>query len=115
MTLEFVSILLRFVIPYFVLFLRDMVNKPQTKKVSCSGLLTVYLAWEISRIPEAVATAQIIHGDVKPDNFMIVQGSAFFCCFSFLLLLFIFLRGFSVFFTTFTLFLLNYLHNRFED
>lgn len=68
----------RFVILCFVLFLQDMVNKLQVKRMSCSGLLTVYLAWEMSRILEAVHNAQIIHGDVKPDNFMIVHGLAFF-------------------------------------
>lgn len=48
-------------------------NKLQAKNMSCSGLLTVYLAWQISRILEAVHNAQIIHGDVKPDNFMILH------------------------------------------
>lgn len=50
-----------------------MTNKLQAKNMSCSGLLTVYLAWEIGRILEAVHNAQIIHGDVKPDNFMILH------------------------------------------
>ncbi|KAL4003886.1 Protein kinase domain family protein [Acanthocheilonema viteae] len=53
--------------------LLDMINKLQSKNMSCSGLLTVYLAWEIGRILEAVHNAQIIHGDVKPDNFMILH------------------------------------------
>ncbi|VIO92403.1 Protein kinase domain containing protein [Brugia malayi] len=53
--------------------LLDMMNKLQAKNMSCSGLLTVYLAWQISRILEAVHNAQIIHGDVKPDNFMILH------------------------------------------
>ncbi|CAG9530144.1 unnamed protein product [Cercopithifilaria johnstoni] len=53
--------------------LLDMINKLQAKNISCSGLLTVYLAWEIGRILEAVHNAQIIHGDVKPDNFMILR------------------------------------------
>ncbi|KAM3722860.1 Mitotic checkpoint serine/threonine-protein kinase [Dirofilaria immitis] len=53
--------------------LLDMINKLQTKNMSCSGLLTVYLAWEIGRILEAVHNVQIIHGDIKPDNFMILH------------------------------------------
>ncbi|VDN06836.1 unnamed protein product [Thelazia callipaeda] len=54
--------------------LLDMVNKLRAKKIECSGLLTAYLAWEIARIVEAVHDAQIIHGDIKPDNFMILHG-----------------------------------------
>lgn len=50
-----------------------MTNKLRTKNMSCSGLLTVYLAWEMGRILEAVHNAQIIHADVKPDNFMILN------------------------------------------
>ncbi|EFO27664.2 BUB protein kinase [Loa loa] len=53
--------------------LLDMINNLQAKNMSCSGLLTVYLAWEIGRILRAVHNVQIIHGDVKPDNFMILN------------------------------------------
>ncbi|OZC07003.1 hypothetical protein X798_05979 [Onchocerca flexuosa] len=53
--------------------LLDMINKLQARNMSCSGLLTVYLAWEIGRILEAVHNVQIIHGDIKPDNFMILH------------------------------------------
>ncbi|VDP18157.1 unnamed protein product [Onchocerca flexuosa] len=52
---------------------KDMINKLQARNMSCSGLLTVYLAWEIGRILEAVHNVQIIHGDIKPDNFMILH------------------------------------------
>ncbi|VDK28985.1 unnamed protein product [Gongylonema pulchrum] len=54
--------------------LLDMVNRLQEKQMSCSELLSLYLAWEMSRILKMVHAAQIIHGDVKPDNFMITHG-----------------------------------------
>ncbi|KHN85236.1 Mitotic checkpoint serine/threonine-protein kinase BUB1 [Toxocara canis] len=54
--------------------LLDMVNAMSADHKSCSGLLVVYLAWQMARILQAVHDAKLIHADVKPDNFMIVAS-----------------------------------------
>uniref|UniRef100_F1KT48 Mitotic checkpoint serine/threonine-protein kinase BUB1 n=1 Tax=Ascaris suum TaxID=6253 RepID=F1KT48_ASCSU len=51
--------------------LLDMVNEMAKEHKTCSGLLVVYLSWQMARILEAVHEKKLIHGDIKPDNFMI--------------------------------------------
>ncbi|MFH4979005.1 hypothetical protein AB6A40_005714 [Gnathostoma spinigerum] len=53
--------------------LLDLVNEMKKKRSFCSGMLTVYLGLHMARILEVVHAAKIIHGDVKPDNFMILS------------------------------------------
>lgn len=50
---------------------QDMVNEMAKEHKTCSGLLVVYLSWQMARILEAVHEKKLIHGDIKPDNFMI--------------------------------------------
>uniref|UniRef100_A0A915AED1 Protein kinase domain-containing protein n=2 Tax=Parascaris univalens TaxID=6257 RepID=A0A915AED1_PARUN len=51
--------------------LLDMINGITKERKTCSGLLVVYLSWQMARILKAVHEKKLIHGDVKPDNFMI--------------------------------------------
>ncbi|VDD86676.1 unnamed protein product [Enterobius vermicularis] len=53
--------------------LLDLANSLNSIKSTSSGLLCVYLSWEIARIVREVHRAQIIHADLKPDNFMVLR------------------------------------------
>ncbi|VDK55498.1 unnamed protein product [Anisakis simplex] len=54
--------------------LLDMINTMRQENRTCSGLLAVYLAWQMAKIIQSVHQVKIIHGDIKPDNFMIMTS-----------------------------------------
>uniref|UniRef100_A0A914UR37 Uncharacterized protein n=1 Tax=Plectus sambesii TaxID=2011161 RepID=A0A914UR37_9BILA len=54
--------------------LLDLNNKYQTKSKEFEECLTVYFTIQLIKILEATHHAELIHGDVKPDNFLVTDG-----------------------------------------
>jgi serine/threonine protein kinase len=53
-------------------FLQDLSNMYKSSQTDMGGMLATYFAIQIAAIVEQVHKAQIIHADVKPDNFVLV-------------------------------------------
>ena len=58
------------VVNYILFLFQDLVNKMSQAKIVVTEELALMYAADICRIVKAMHDCNIIHGDIKPDNFL---------------------------------------------